>query len=107
MKVAKAAEIAPGSAKGVKVGEQAVAVFNLDGEFFAISDNCTHKDHTLHDGPVADGNVVCPWHGARFNIRTGEGVGPRPWPCLKTFRVRVVGDDVEVESQAIGAAASA
>jgi nitrite reductase/ring-hydroxylating ferredoxin subunit len=86
--VARAAEIPPGGRKLVKVGGRGVVVFNLDGEFFALSDQCPHKGGSLSKGKLTGlvqaeepgcytysrfGEIVrCPWHGWEFDIRTGR-----------------------------------
>jgi len=49
-----------------------VALFNIGGEFFAIADVCTHDDGPLGDGEIENHQIICPRHGARFDIRTGE-----------------------------------
>src|SRR5258705_11731333 len=67
---ARTTEIWPGQARLVK-GEQ-IALFNVDSQFFALDNTCTHRG-----GPLADGEVTCP-HGATFDVRTGEVVAARP-----------------------------
>ena len=74
--VAAAGEFGPGEYRVVDVDDVDVAVFNLDGEYFAIEDVCTHDFGTLTGGCVEDGQVMCPRHGARFDIRTGEALTP-------------------------------
>ena len=76
-KVAKANDLAPGKAMCVEVAGQKVALFNLDGSYYAIGDSCTHVGGPLSDGEV-DGKVVtCPLHGAQFDVTTGGVLGPR------------------------------
>lgn len=72
-------EIPPGTAKRVVVEGRALAVFNVDGEFYVTDDTCSHGFASLADGFI-DGTVVeCPWHGGAFDIRTGAAVGA---PCV-------------------------
>ena len=95
--VASRAGIAEGEITGVSVGETQIALYNLDGEIYATDNVCTHAFALLSDGWL-DGDVVeCPLHAGRFEVKTGKGLGP-PIPCdIKTFPVRVVGDDVQVQ----------
>ncbi|HLZ21363.1 MAG TPA: non-heme iron oxygenase ferredoxin subunit [Ktedonobacterales bacterium] len=68
-------EVAPGSALRVVVEGTPIAVFNADGELYAIGDTCTHEEFSLSDGELVDDYIVeCPLHGARFDIRTGNAL---------------------------------
>lgn len=71
-------------------GEQ-IALFNVDSQFFALDNTCTHRG-----GPLADGEVTCP-HGATFDVRTGEVVGPPAQRAVVRYGVRATGTDIEVE----------
>jgi 3-phenylpropionate/trans-cinnamate dioxygenase ferredoxin subunit len=65
-------------------------------EVFALEDLCTHDDGPLHEGEVEEGAIVCPRHGARFDLRTGRGTLPAPRP-VKVFPVRVEGEVVYLD----------
>ncbi len=93
--VARTDDLAPGQMMYVEVGEDPVVLINLDGEFFALSDICTHQDASLSDGEIIGDEIECPLHGGAFEIRTGQ---PASFPVVvpvETYRVRVVGDTVE------------
>ncbi|MEK7206194.1 MAG: non-heme iron oxygenase ferredoxin subunit [candidate division NC10 bacterium] len=97
VKVATTSELAPGQAKRVEAQGKRIALFNVGGSYHAVDDTCTHRGGPLSEGQV-DGNVVtCPWHGAKFNITTGEVLGPPARAGVASFRTRVSGPDVEVE----------
>lgn len=89
-------ELAPGEALRLNTAPP-IAVFHTeDGELFAIDDTCTHQDASLSDGEIIGDEIECPLHGGAFNIRTGE---PASFPvvvAIEKYRVRVVGDDVQV-----------
>ena len=75
-------------------GRRPVAVYNLDGEFYATDDRCSHGDALLSSGMVEGGLIVCPLHFGSFDIRTGAAVDP---PCsreVEIFRVTADGDDL-------------
>lgn len=97
VKVAKASEIAPGQGKMVEVGGKKIALFNLEGAFCAIDDTCTHRGGPLSEGALDGKEVTCPWHGAVFNVTTGEVLGPPAPKGVARYNSRVEGDDVEVE----------
>jgi len=94
--VAGEREIRPGAWRTVDVDGTDVAVFNLDGAYYAIEDVCTHDGGILTGGDVEGDVIVCPRHGARFSIRTGEVLAPPAYEDVPTFPVRVEGGIVQV-----------
>lgn len=94
--VAKVSEIAPGTAKQVDVDGEPIAIFNLDGQFYAISDTCSHAQASLSEGEIENGVVTCPWHGAKFDIKTGKNLSmPAPMP-VQTFSIKIEGDVIKI-----------
>jgi nitrite reductase (NADH) small subunit len=98
VKVAKTAEIEPGGARLVEVNGKQIALFNVEGQFFAIDNTCSHKGGPLAEGEVSGHVVTCPWHQGRFDLRTGEVVGPPPQRAVTPYGVRVTGTDIEVQA---------
>ena len=76
----------------------AIVVFHADGEWFAVENRCPHRDVPLDDGALIAGEIVCPLHGARFDLRTGKRQNPPATSDLKTYRVLVVEDELFVEA---------
>ena len=74
-----------------------VAVFNVDGELYAVADQCTHQDARLSDGFLEGCAVECPLHATLFDLRTGEPTGPPATRAVRTFPVSVLDGDVVVE----------
>ena len=101
IRVALAADIAPGDYASAEVDGTFVAVFNVDGEFFAIDDVCTHDGGGLAGGQVEDHQVICPRHGARFCLRTGRALTPPAYEPVRRYPTRVVDDFVEVASEEV------
>lgn len=95
MKIATIDQVPRGTGKVVQVGGRAIALFNIDGTFYALDNVCTHRGGPLGEGKV-DGTVVtCPWHGNQFDLTTGQVVvGTRP---VTTFAVLTQGDDVLID----------
>jgi 3-phenylpropionate/trans-cinnamate dioxygenase ferredoxin subunit len=99
VKVARTDEIPVNGSKLIEVDDVRVALFNLDGEFYAIEDVCTHDGGPLVEGEILAGcQVQCPRHGARFDIRTGEALSFPAFEATNTYEVRIDGDDVWLES---------
>jgi nitrite reductase/ring-hydroxylating ferredoxin subunit len=82
----------------VRVGSTDIAVFDLGGELVAVQNLCRHLGNPLDEGQVDGGCVTCPWHGWRYDLRTGAHLtffGRRAG--LRTFAVRTEGDEVLVD----------
>src|SRR2546428_10656017 len=97
MKVATTDELEDQQAKLVEVEGQKLALFRVGEAFYALSDTCTHRGGPLSEGTVEGAEVTCPWHGARFDIKTGAVMGPPAGREVKSYPVRVAGADVEIE----------
>ncbi len=95
--VAKTSEVAEDEPKRVIVGDQQIALYNLDGEIYATDDICTHAYASLSEGYIEDGCIECPLHAGMFDIKTGKAQGVPVTEDLRTFPVRVDGDDIYVE----------
>jgi 3-phenylpropionate/trans-cinnamate dioxygenase ferredoxin subunit len=96
VKVATRDEIPPGAMKAVDVGGVQVLVCNVGGEFHAVHDECTHECFPLSEGTLEGHAVVCMLHGARFDVRSGEILALPAYEPLRTYDVRVSGEDVLV-----------
>lgn len=99
IKVAALSEIPVGQSKLVEVDYVRVALFNIEGKLYAIEDVCTHDGGPLVEGEVSNGcEVICPRHGARFDIRTGEALSFPAFEATNTYEVKIDGDDILIES---------
>ena len=92
-------ELPPGEVKSVHAGPVSLGVYNLGGELFAIEDRCSHDDGPLCEGEFdpETGVVVCPRHGATFDIRTGRPLTLPAYEPVAVYPVRVVDGIVKVE----------
>jgi 3-phenylpropionate/trans-cinnamate dioxygenase ferredoxin subunit len=77
----------------------AVAVFHVEGTFFAIEDECSHETNPLSDGEVEGETVICAAHGAKFSLRTGEALSAPAYESVATFAVRVENGMVQVHPE--------
>lgn len=96
--VADVVEVPPGTAKRVYLGSDAIAIFNVGGTFYACSDRCTHGRASLSEGAIDPATCVltCPWHGGKFDIRTGKPLSGPPVIPVKTYKIKVDGAHVLV-----------
>ena len=95
IKVANTNDLRPGEGKIVEVDGNEVALFNVNGEFFAINNTCPHRGGPLGEG-MLEGNVVtCPHHGWQFDVKSGQNAN-MPGPNVSCYKVKVEGNDVFV-----------
>ena len=94
IKVAKTTDLAPGHKMLVDYQGTPVGLFNVDGEFFAIEDVCTHDGGALLEGELHGDVIVCPRHGARFDVKTGAVRTLPAYGPVPVYQVRVEGDDI-------------
>ncbi|RMF82599.1 MAG: non-heme iron oxygenase ferredoxin subunit [Nitrospirae bacterium] len=88
-RVLRLAELPPGSRRVVEVEGVDVALFNVGGELLAVEDVCTHDGGPLAEGEVEGEVIVCPRHGARFSLRTGEVLAPPAYEPVARYAVRL------------------
>lgn len=95
-KVAEAADLPGGERLFLEVDNIPVVIFNIAGQLFAIGDVCTHDNGPLGDGELDGFHIVCPRHGARFDIRTGQAVKLPAVKNAPSFPVRVCDGVIEI-----------
>ncbi|MER3447054.1 MAG: hypothetical protein C4291_09515 [Candidatus Dadabacteria bacterium] len=97
IEVAKTGDIELGQSICVEIEDKRIAIFNIGGNYYAIDDACTHVGGPLSEGECEEYVVTCPWHGARFNIKTGDVLSPPAKRPIKSYRVQVERDSIKVE----------
>lgn len=103
MKACEAAEVALGALKYVKVSGKDLVLANVDGEYYAMENWCTHEQGNLSEGALEENVLTCPDHGAQFDVTTGRvvmgpnGDSPDAIQKEKTFKVTVQGSDLMVD----------
>ena len=100
VRVASVGECPPGSLLGVEAGGRRIVLANVDGDFYALLDRCTHQDYPLSDGRLEGSRLECIYHGARFDVRTGRAVQLPAIRPVKTFEVEVREGEVYVRAEA-------
>lgn len=94
-KVADKSEIPAGQAKTVEVDGKRIAVFNVDGAYYAIDDSCAHQGGPLGEGELDGTIVTCPWHAWMYDVTTGLNVDD-PELAVAKYEVRVQGTSILV-----------
>src|SRR5687768_3333485 len=99
VKVANTKDIQPSQMKEVEVNGQNICVVNVEGKYYAIGSICTHEGGPLADGILEGYEVECPWHGSKFDVRTGEVMSPPASEPEPTYQVKVEGKNVLIKKQ--------
>ena len=96
VRVGRADEFPEGSVRIVQSGTLFLGIYRIDGAFYAIEDRCSHDDGPLCEGDRDGFDVICPRHGARFDVTTGRATCMPAVVPVKTYAVRVEGGEVQV-----------
>ncbi len=94
--IATTDEIPPGERLVVEYGRKWVAIFNVNGSFYAIEDRCPHDDGPLADGILNDCTIECPRHGASFDITSGKVLSAPALVDVPTFQVRIENGSIQI-----------
>ena len=97
VKVAQTSELSPGTGKVVEADGRSIALFNVEGAYYAIDNTCPHRGGPLGEGQLTGESVTCPWHGANFNVKTGAVTRPPAVTGVRSIVVKVEAGDVLVE----------
>ncbi|KIE58544.1 ferredoxin [Methylacidiphilum kamchatkense Kam1] len=93
----KASEIPEGGAKCIELEGKKIAIFCYKGAYYALDDTCPHEGGPLSEGFLEEGEVECPWHGARFSLKTGEVLCGPATKGVTAYHCQKIGEDLEVE----------
>ncbi len=97
--VARATDVAVGTGKAVVVGDREIALFHIDGTFYALDNTCPHQGGPLAEGWIEGCTVTCPWHAWTFKLTDGK-MTLGDYASVDAFDVRVVDDEVQVSRTA-------
>lgn len=96
VKIAQTEELSSGERIFVEIDDLSIVVFNIAGTYFAIANVCSHDDGPIGEGDLEQYTVICPRHGARFDIRTGKVLSLPAFVDIPAYPVRVVDGQIEV-----------
>jgi nitrite reductase/ring-hydroxylating ferredoxin subunit len=95
IRIAGIEDIPPGTGIVVDAGGKSLAVFNVEGNFYAIDNECAHRGGPLGEGELEGTIVECPWHGWTYDVTTGRCTS-NPTACVASYHVTIDGPDVKV-----------
>lgn len=99
IKVTKISDIPNGQMRMFEVNGKSITIANVGGEFYAFNDICTHAQCNLSDGGTLEGKIIeCPCHGSKFDIKTGEAKALPATEPIKTYKVKVEGENILVQA---------
>ncbi len=104
VRVAALEEVPPGSLLGVEIGDERICLANVEGEIYALADNCTHQEFPLSAGLLEEDQLECAWHGARFDVTDGRALCLPAIRPVRTYEVRVEDGVIYVAAGTAGAA---
>ena len=96
IEIAPADKVPEGERLFIEVGGKSIVIFNLAGHLFAIGDVCSHDNGPVGDGEIEETEIICPRHGARFDIRTGKATSLPAVMDISSYPVRVVQGIIEI-----------
>jgi len=96
-KVAKTSEIIDGEVVPFYVDGVGIAICNINNNYYAFRDECSHQTFTLSDGDIEGDNIVCQYHGAEFNIKSGQAMCLPATDPIEVYELKVDGDDILVK----------
>jgi 3-phenylpropionate/trans-cinnamate dioxygenase ferredoxin subunit len=99
-RVAQADACPPGERIVVAYGRDDVVIFNVDGQYYAIKDECSHEDYPLSNGTLDGTTIECAKHGACFDITTGVHLSPPAFTGVRAYDVRVEGGAIWIARRA-------
>ena len=98
VKVADTGDIPSSQMKAAEVNGEKICVVNVEGKYYAIGNVCTHEGGPLADGTLEGYDVECPWHGSKFDVRTGKVTNPPADTPEPTYEVKVEGNNVLIRN---------
>lgn len=94
VKVAEVNDLPTGEMMVVQPGGEQILLVNVSGNVYACDDICSHAFASLSEGDLSGEEVECPLHGSAFNVTTGEALTPPAFDSIKTYQIRVEGEDI-------------
>ncbi len=99
VKVAETKDIKPSTMKAIDLAGERVCIVNVEGNYYAIGNVCTHVGGPLNEGTLEGYDVECPWHGSKFDVRTGKPTRPPARQSVPTYVVKIEDNNLLVRKQ--------
>ncbi len=97
-KACKKEEVNENSANYIELNGKQIALFNINGNFYAISNTCLHRGGPLAEGSIDEEHVICPLHGWEYDIPSGKCI-TNPTLTIERFDVKIEGDDILIDTK--------
>ncbi len=94
--IAEVSEVGSGERLFVEIDDQPIVIFNIAGDYYAIADLCSHDNGPLGEGELEDHQVICPRHGARFNVQTGKALTLPAVVDIPAYPVKVIDGEIHI-----------
>jgi glycine betaine catabolism B len=98
-KVADTKDIKPSQMKAIEVGGESICLIDIGRKYYGIGNTCTHVGGPLDQGTLESYEVECPWHGSKFDVRTGEPTKPPARTSVPTYEVKLEGESILIRKQ--------
>ena len=89
-------ELKEGERLFIEIDEKPIVILSIAGQYFAVADVCSHDDGPVGEGIIEGFEIICPRHGARFDVRTGKVLALPAFVDIPAYPVRLVGDQIEI-----------
>lgn len=89
-------ELKEGERLFIEIDEKPIVILNIAGQYYAIADVCSHDDGPVGEGTLEGFEIICPRHGARFDVRTGKVLALPAFVNISAYPVRLVGEQIEI-----------
>lgn len=99
VRVAETKDIQPSTMKAVDLASERFCIVNVEGNYYAIGNICTHVGGPLNEGTLEGYEVECPWHGSKFDVRTGEATKPPARQAVPKYEVKIEDNNILVRKQ--------
>jgi nitrite reductase/ring-hydroxylating ferredoxin subunit len=99
VKVAETKDIPHGEMRAVDLANEVVCIINVDNDFYAMGNVCTHQGGPLNEGMLDGYEVECPWHLAKFDVRTGNVLAPPAEKSIPSYDVKVEGNNILIRKR--------
>ena len=97
--VGRTTDIISGQMKKISSDENEIVIININGDYFAIDDTCTHAGGSISEGKLDDSTIICDWHGAQFDCKNGKLLKfPAKINDLKSYKIVIESDKIFVET---------
>ena len=97
VRAASRGDLADGEVLGIVLAGREIALYDVDGTLYATDDVCTHAYARLSDGWLDKGEIECPLHAGRFDVKTGKALCPPVTDAIKTYPLRLVDDEIQIK----------